>query len=325
MALPVAGQVHLEVLDAPALRDVDLCDPLYYWATAWRGLDREYRGTVLYESKDGTNFSEVARTAQQATIGYLDGDALADPPTTCPKWDNESVVDVFLLTPGASLSSKTEARVLQGENRAMIGAEVVGFRDVSFQGNNTYRLSGFLRGLRSTRDLAYNHVQGERFVLLEPTALQIRRYDRADVDVLRYFKAVPIGGDLADYTAEAVWLTARNMRPFPVHNVVGAYDGAYNLDLSWDRRPMGVKRLTRMVRQCSCCCVEDWYEIDLMSFADPTVVSKTYRNILDTTSYQIPNADMADAGYTFPGAVVTVRIYQISCAVGRGLVREESV
>lgn len=321
----VAGSVRLEILDLPALRDADLCVPSFYWGIAPMMLEGEYRGAGLYESLDGgSTYELVAVTQDELVIGItVDEDfapsTLPDSPVSdCPRWDNESTVKVTMLTPGATLSSVTDEDIRLGAHRAVIGNEIVAFRDAVLVARQTYELSGFWRGLRGTdAEFSSGHGSGERFVLLDSNKLNVRHYDRTSVDTERWFKGVPVGGDPTNYTGFPVRLLAQNMRDFSVHQVETSYV-AGDLVSTWVSRTRSILRLTRMSPQGACCCEQELYEVDLID-KGATTVAQTYPDISAGT-LTIPTADLTAAGYTPPEAI-TLDIYRISDAVGRGFKR----
>jgi hypothetical protein len=171
------------------------------------------------------------------------------------------------------------------------------------------------------------HAVGERVVVLSPLTLIREALPDGDLGVPRYYRAVTLGGTLAGGTTRSLVFQGRAAMPYaPVH-IRGTRGGApAQWTLSWTRRtrlggawkdgldvPLGEER-------------ED-YEVDILDESgSPTAVVRT---ITATASAggSVVNAAGRSALYSEAdqiadfGAVqeaLSVRVYQLSAAVGRG-------
>lgn len=96
------------------------------------------RAAAILRSADGVSYEEIA---------YLDAPAIMG---TCQtilpsgQWahvDEASTLDVLLLNPEDELDAVSEAQVLAGGNAALVGEEIIGFRDAVPIAPGTYRLA----------------------------------------------------------------------------------------------------------------------------------------------------------------------------------------
>jgi hypothetical protein len=124
-----------------------------------------------------------------------------------------------LLDPQQELEAVSEAAVLAGANAAVVGDEIVQFRDVVLVGPGTYRPSGFLRGRLGTDDKVDGHAAGERFVLLSGSiGVQRIRDGLALRGISRSYKAVSLWQEESAVAAVSFASAARGLMPLsPVH------------------------------------------------------------------------------------------------------------
>src|SRR5262249_12391447 len=110
--------------------------------------------------------------------------------------------------------------------------------------------------------------------------------------------------------------TGRSLKPYAPAHVAGERDGSGNLTITWQRRtrldgswrdhvdvPLGEE--------------SEAYQVDVMDGAD---VVRTIAATSPTAAYSA--ADQT-ADFGSPQASVTVRVFQMSASVGRGLPSEE--
>ncbi|MEY3827719.1 MAG: hypothetical protein RLZZ148_2539 [Cyanobacteriota bacterium] len=123
--------------------------------------------------------------------------------------DTTNTVDVT-TTPYAELESVTLGDLDLGRNRALIGAEIIGFQTATLlgidgSGNRQYRLSNLYRGLRGTYGARATHTTGEDFYLLSGYKL-ILSGQESEVGSTYLFKAVSTRQVLADVSPVSLLL-----------------------------------------------------------------------------------------------------------------------
>lgn len=172
----------LRVLDIPLAYPTDT-PGIYAFADG----DENWRNATLYISKDsGVTYDFAGNFVTRSVFG------------TCQTTFNGTSVDVRVPF-HASLASISEALFLEGRNRALIGSEIVDFRNATLTGNvgtdKIYQLTApFTRGISGTPQ---THGANETFYLLSGYKLNLPA-QRSDIGKTFYFKAVSPGQTLAD-------------------------------------------------------------------------------------------------------------------------------
>lgn len=310
---PVAAAVA--VLDLPALRSSDLESTGVYYGICAADPDDPWFGAGLYRSTNAVTYGQVATALNEVRMGEVVG-KLGDGPVGY--WDNANVLEVRMFH-GELSSAGSDLEVYSGNNAAIVfdpatgRHEVIGYRYATLVGEGQYRLTRLLRGLRDTRGYVGGHVSGERIIV--PTsafgfsALAMSHFGNAV-----YYKGVSAGQAVDDGAAAVVpKFEARTKRPFTPCFVKGSRDGSNNLAVTWLRRTRAIARIfsTSGVPQVES-SIE--YEIEFLSGPGGPVL-RTKAVTSESAGYTA--AEQTADGLT-PGNAVTVRIYQISSAVGRG-------
>ena len=87
--------------------------------------------------------------------------------------DNVSTLDITLAGTDLTLLDATTAQLLQGANRAKVGAEIVQFASATPLGAGNWRLSGLLRGRGGTEWSISAHVADEVFVMIDEALIRL--------------------------------------------------------------------------------------------------------------------------------------------------------
>lgn len=237
------GSAGLVLLDLPPLRESD--NQLGRYVAAYPLDPDAWGGAIAYLSTDGgVTWSEAATFNVAATVGFLatqlDGVTLSGPVPANEDWadvlwwDEDSQIDVEMHS--GTLASATEAQVYAGQNAAVIGhgdeAEIIGFRDVTLVASRTYRLSGLLRGRRSTR--VRQHVIGTSFVLLDSTGgVRFVPLTLQALSTGHTMRAVASGEAVSEGTDYSSDFRGRSVLPLHPTLVQGERDGSGNLSVTW--------------------------------------------------------------------------------------------
>jgi hypothetical protein len=146
-------------------------------------------------------------------------------------------VTVTLLS--GSLSATDNAGLLAGTNAALIGQELVYFRDATLTGSYTYRLSGLLRARQGTEWAMASHVSGETFVLLSAASLYKLPLQIADLGTTLQFMPTTLGQVSNTSTAVADTVNeacVRPLAPSAVTAISGSTADPNDITLAWIRR-----------------------------------------------------------------------------------------
>jgi hypothetical protein len=143
---------------------------------------------------------------------------------------------------GDRLGTVTELEMLNGANRALLidpdgSVEVIAFANVSANHFGSYQLDTLLRGLRGTEGVVGDHVIGALFLLLEEDTLHRLLLPLAELDQVRYYRAVGRGGQLSDAPTVSITPIGRDLMPYaPVHLKSNGNAWGTNITLSWVRQ-----------------------------------------------------------------------------------------
>jgi hypothetical protein len=297
----VPGMTELHILDVPAITD-DVEDfGLYALATGggnWRN------GALYGSTNNGARYDFVLNFLTKSTIGTCETVLGASSPFVM---DEISVLRVQMRS--GELESCTLTELLQGENTAVVGQEVIRFLDAVLVAPRTYELKRLIRGVRGTEWAIESHVPSESIYVMTDYFEDVKG-SRGNFGVPLLFKAVSSGQSLDEVTAIPSTPQQR-LKPWAPVNIRGERDAAGNLTIRWVRR--------------------DRKGGELPLFLDPPMSEDAERYELEilngsTVSRQVPVTvpqyvySAADQGVDFgmAQALVTVRVYQMSALVGRG-------
>lgn len=193
-----------------------------------------WQGAELYVDRgDGALLPAGTTTRSRAIVGLA---MTALPAATPHLIDRRSEVIVQLADDGFGLDQTDMAGLARGENRALIGGEIIQFAHAVTIGGGEWRLSGLLRGRGGTEDAVSSHLAGEDFALLDE---RLSLLDAATRDGV----SSPTVYALGNGDAEPVPATVRNLGMFdrPLAPVALRMTEAEpgGIRLSWTRRARG--------------------------------------------------------------------------------------
>lgn len=222
------GPTVFHLLDLPPLDDSIATAPRVAIAAA--GILPGWRSAALLVSlDDGVSWQEAGSTAAPAVIGTA-GAALGT--ASALLRDDANAIEVALLNEGMTLHSVTPDALLAGANAALVGNELVQFRDATPLGDNAYRLTGLLRGRRGTEWAIGSHGVDEPFVLIERETLAFLDFP-AGVGLVR---VLAVG--MADAEPPERRLASPGqalLPPAPVHGAAVKMANG-DIDVRWVRR-----------------------------------------------------------------------------------------
>jgi hypothetical protein len=168
-------------------------------------------GATLHRSVDGGDSYQVLHIG---TLEAYSGEALTVlPDAPAHLTDTTSTVQVKLSF--GELVSVTPAAFQAGANLAMLGSELIAFRDAVLIDEQTYLLRHLWRGRRGTEWATGTHVAGERFAWIDQAVYRFEQ-GLGDRYVVRPWKAVTRGLDISQVTSFDYAPTMENLRPWSV-------------------------------------------------------------------------------------------------------------
>jgi hypothetical protein len=310
-ALPVPlGPAQVTVLELPTLPDDEppVLAHLVVFASPWPGAMSIWRSL-----DDGASYQPFATVAAPAVTGETLDDLRAGPSS---RWDKVATARVKLH--GGALASASDSRVLSGANAAAVqrpdGAwEILQFANAVLVGERTYQLSRLLRGELGTEfAIGAPLAAGAPFVLLDPHIVPVARGLDQIGRRLR-FRVVAASRDHGDPSAVEIELRPRTLafQPLaPVHLKARRETGGVRF--SWRPRRRGLAGVSFAARP-DLGEAREAYELELLA---GSAVVRTVSAAAASTLYAASDEtlDFGSAQSSF-----SVRLYQMSAAVGRGL------
>ena len=304
---------EITALDIPIVRDQDDDASLYLVLTAETNNDT-WRGAELFVSPDDAEFEQVGQAFQPAAVGQCS--------TTLGTFTGGNLNDegnsiTVVLTSG-TLDTVTFAQFLNGALACLIGNEIVFARVATLTAANTYTLSGLLRGRFGTEQHISTHVAGERFVRLSTAGTIRPPLEQSDIGISYFYRAVSIGRRFDSTTSDSIASTAVGLRPLSGVNVRGGRQHNDHYHVSWDRRTR-IDGGWRSNVDVPLGEAIEAYEVDIL---DGVNVVRTFRV---STPYIDYSGAQQTADFGSHQASISIVIYQMSSAVGRGFPRAATV
>lgn len=314
-AAPVPGQTVsavvptlMKLLDIPILRDQDDNSGFYVagggWTSGWDAAE-------IHRSDDGgANYFAVGTVVDESVIGvattvlgnFAGGNI----------FDELSSVTVSLITAG-ELSSASETSVLNFANVALVGNEIVQFKNAVLNANGTYTLSGLLRGRQGTEWAMAGHAAGEQFVLLTTAMIRLD-FGAGDIGATRNYKGVSIGEEVADVLGEDFTFAANGLKPLSPVLVGGGIDGSTvgNATVNWQKRTRigGSSWNTTPLGEAS-----ELYDVEIYDSTFATL-KRTKADLTSPTMSYPATEQVTDFGVKQD--TLYLKIYQKGSVVGRG-------
>lgn len=307
----------LELLDIPILRDADNLPGFY---VAVDGSNSRWTSAGLYDTVDDTTYNLLTTIGEQTVIGGCI--------SILPSWSGFDVFDdVSTLTVSVrqgELVSATRDEVLNSlsVNAALIGSEIVQFRDATLVSAGVYTLSGFLRGRRGTRYAMASHGASERFVQLGTNGLRFVALQTSDLGKLRYYKAASAGQRLSNVVAKTITPLGQGLECFAGTDARANRNSADTV-ITW--RP-GTRLSTRLVGPLGISAPQSEpvqsFEVEFYTSAAFTILKRTIAASAASVTY---TSAMQITDYGFLQTVLYLRIYQLSATVGRGIVYQATI
>lgn len=313
--VPPSGTIGLSGASVFVPLDIPVVDETVQNAVgfvgAMTGDTSGWPGALLVRSNDGgQTWVDIQAYTGKASIGT----ALTTlPGSDCTLIDQRNLnVSMISGTP----EGITRDQMLAGANYAAYGVdgrwEIVRFQNASLQDNETYTVSGFVRGDRGTEWATGLHEAGDYFVLLDDPDNAFIGSPVETISLERTYRGVTAGDGVDDAADVAFTYRGVNLECLSPVYANGTRDGSSNFTGMFTRR----SRLSSSWWTTGVVApvgeTTESYEIDVMDGSD---VVRTISVTSPTFSYSA-----ADQTTDFGSAQSSIdfRIYQLSEIVGRG-------
>ena len=229
MLIPVT---RLAAIELPPTTSTNAGQPLIYAAASAE--NSAWRGAALFALQGSAMLDIGATGARRSVMGEL-AEPLAGASALIFMPRAEAVID--LVADDLDLFDTDMAGLAAGNNRMMIGGEIVQFLQAVPLGSGRWRLTGLLRGRGGTEPEALaGHAAGAPAILIDDSLVPL---DQQSVPPLSGSRIAAIGtGDLDPVVATLAHPGLSRRPPCPVHpRVITETDGAKVYH--WTRRARG--------------------------------------------------------------------------------------
>lgn len=304
----LAGASAYKLLDIPVIDETLQNAP--GMACVMCGYSSSWAGGTLYRSADnGQTWVDLQSFSAPATFGIARG-TLAAHAGNLINIGSSLTVDILAGT----LSGVTESQMLNGSNMVAYGAhgrwEIMRFQNASLNADGSYTVSGLWRGDKGTEWATGLHVSGDSFVLLDDPDGAFIGMPTELIGVPRYYRGITTGEDIESDTTLALTYAGVNLECLsPVH--ASGVRASGDLTITWKRRTR-IGGAWRDGVDATLGEATEAYEIDVMS---GSTVKRTITATSQTATY---TSAQQTTDFGSAQSSITVRIYQMSAAVGRG-------
>jgi hypothetical protein len=240
--VPVAGKTKGFIFDTPLLADSqDQTAPFLYDAAGPYSESVLWPGASVWTSDD--NASDSTFTGGWDLFRGDESTVWGNCTTTLPAaatdvLDEGSSLDITLIG-GGTLTSVTTDELLndQSLNLALIGDELIQFRDATAIATAKYRISGFVRGARNSEYAVADHVDDENFILIGSHVHKrtIGASEIGDTDYYR-FSSTGLDVDTGVETLTVPFAANAQRPPAPAHLALARNPITGDWAISWVRR-----------------------------------------------------------------------------------------
>lgn len=307
----VQGEVftNSQLMDIAMLRDED-DDAGFYWAAC--GIGTGWKGATLFKSTDsGANYTAVATITAGATMGVAT--SVLGAFTGGNIFDETNTVTITLSN--GTLSSAAEIAVLNGANVAVIGSEVVQFKNAVLNADGTYTLSGLLRGRRGTDWAMSTHAVGDRFVLAELSTWRRVAMATSEIGLARLYKVVTFGSTLQSNVETSFTNNAVGIECYSPVQIGGGRNAAGDVTINWVRRTR-ISGEWRDYVDAALGEASEAYEVEIYSGSGFSTLKRTITGIAAQTTTYTAAQQVTDFGGN--QSTIYVKVFQLSATVGRG-------
>jgi len=217
-------------LDLPPLEMNDQ-DPRLYAAVHGYG-QAGWQGAAIYRSDNaGSSYKLVASTEQEAVWGKVT--SIVPAIDVWQVFDETTTITVELKT--GSLESLSDLDLFNGENRVMIGSEMIQFGTATLTAPNTYELTHLLRGRQGTEWAIDGHIADEPIIVINSSLVRLPfNIDDRAKPVL--YKIVSIGSSLDVTVAQSITPYGINLVPWQQTNIIANQQNNNDWLITWDER-----------------------------------------------------------------------------------------
>lgn len=305
---PLAAPTRAQILDIPILRDADNNAGPY---VAMDSVAPVPADAELFVGDDDASLQSRGTVSASAPLGFAE--------TVLGAWSRNLVdeTNTFTVSLGDDVFNSCTRDVLLANGGEFWAYGAPGRWEIgcSAQGDSLgggrYILSRHLRGLFGTENNTGNHQAGDTFVLLRAAGMLRPDTGVGGIGQTKSYRAVTKGRSVNSVASQTYANTGEGLQPLRPVNLRRSTNASNDITLSCDRR----SRLA-MNNSSGALPLGEASESYTWDFYSSGTFATRVGSLVSTTStLTITSAQQAAFGLT-PGAAVSVRVHQVSDAVG---------
>ena len=201
------SKTNVEIFELPAIKNTTT--PEVFFTT--NGEEEGWGGCVVYSAKSGSNnFNAINENRANSIVGICLNKLNTARPYYFDYKNNLNIA--FSNNIDTSILESVEMfDFLEGENMALIGKEIVQFKNIELQADGTFKISQLLRGLFGTEQYISTHNENEKFILLNKNIIS-NNFTANDIGLSYNFKIITFKDTFENSTNKIFKIEGKNLK-----------------------------------------------------------------------------------------------------------------
>ncbi|HSQ97664.1 MAG TPA: glycoside hydrolase TIM-barrel-like domain-containing protein [Rickettsiales bacterium] len=232
------SETNIQVFELPAIENIltDIDKPEVFFTT--NANEKGWTGCAIYSAKTGSsNFNVINESKTNSIVGTC-LNTLGDARPYYFDYSNSLYVGFSDMVNTDVLETADMFDLLDGENLALVGDEIIQFKTVELQDDGSFKLSQLLRGQYGTEAYISTHTNSEKFIYLNKGLIN-QQYTINNVGTSYDYKVITFKDSIDNATEETLELTGKNLDTLPVCHVKVLDLGTGDFTITWCARIRG--------------------------------------------------------------------------------------
>lgn len=214
----INGKTNAEIFELPAINKIhtDIDKPEIFIAT--NGNEKGWLGCGIYSAKTGSNNFNIINESRNNSIVGNCLNILGNAKPYYFDYKNELFVAFNDMIDTDILQNVDTFDLLDGENLALVGKEIIQFKKIELQNDGTFKLIQLLRGQYGTEQYISTHTSNEKFIFLNKGLIK-QQYTNNDVDMSYDYKFITFKDSFDNATNKTLKITGINTKPLNVCHI----------------------------------------------------------------------------------------------------------